>query len=94
MTIRLPRPVFDANPATGGGLGKLPEWDLSDLYTAPDAPEPRVTISARALKSAFSTHVLITGAEKRAALERAQKLPPMEAPVAALLSDATVHWAR
>ena len=32
------RPVFDAN-ATGHGLEGLPEWDLSDLYTAPDAPE-------------------------------------------------------
>ncbi len=38
MPIRLPRPVFDAN-ASSGGLGNLPEWDLSDLYTAPDAPE-------------------------------------------------------
>jgi oligoendopeptidase F len=36
--LPLPRPVFDAN-ATGGGLGNLPEWDLSDLYPAPDAPE-------------------------------------------------------
>jgi oligoendopeptidase F len=32
------QPVFDAN-ATGKGLGDLPEWDLGDLYTAPDAPE-------------------------------------------------------
>ena len=38
MPIRLPRPVFDAN-ASSGGLGNLPEWDLSDLYAAPDAPE-------------------------------------------------------
>ena len=38
MTLPLPRPVFDAN-ASGGGLGKLPDWDLSDLYPAPDAPE-------------------------------------------------------
>ena len=38
MPIRLPRPVFDAN-TSAGGLGDLPEWDLSDLYTAPDAPE-------------------------------------------------------
>ena len=37
MTIR---PLFDANAASGGkDLGKLPEWDLSDLYTSPDAPE-------------------------------------------------------
>ena len=38
MTIRLPRPVLDAD-ASAGGLGGLPEWDLSDLYAAPDAPE-------------------------------------------------------
>ena len=38
MTLPLPRPVFDAN-ATAGGFGDLPDWDLSDLYAAPDAPE-------------------------------------------------------
>ncbi|RID93238.1 M3 family oligoendopeptidase [Gemmobacter lutimaris] len=38
MTLPLPSPVFDAN-AAGGGLGNLPEWDLTDLYPAPDAPE-------------------------------------------------------
>jgi oligoendopeptidase F len=32
------RPFFDAN-ASGGGFGDLPEWDLTDLYPAPDAPE-------------------------------------------------------
>ncbi|MGR3322559.1 MAG: M3 family oligoendopeptidase, partial [Pseudooceanicola sp.] len=36
----LPFPVHDANATSGGkDLGELPEWDLSDLYTAPDAPE-------------------------------------------------------
>ena len=42
MTLPLPRPVFDApvfdGNASGGGFGKLPEWDLTDLYPAPDAP--------------------------------------------------------
>ncbi|PPB80199.1 oligoendopeptidase F [Albidovulum inexpectatum] len=38
MTIHLPSPVLDAN-ASGGALGELPEWDLSDLYPSPDAPE-------------------------------------------------------
>ncbi len=38
MTLPLPRPVFDANAASGG-FGDLPDWDLSDLYPAPDAPE-------------------------------------------------------
>lgn len=38
MTLPLPAPVFDANSASGG-FGDLPEWDLRDLYPAPDAPE-------------------------------------------------------
>ena len=38
MPLPLPAPVFDAN-ATGASLGALPEWDLTDLYPAPDAPE-------------------------------------------------------
>ena len=38
--IHLSQPAHDANAnAKGGDLGKLPEWDLSDLYTATDAPE-------------------------------------------------------
>ncbi|SIO37764.1 oligoendopeptidase F [Rhodovulum sp. ES.010] len=39
MTIAPPAPVFDANATAGEGLGNLPEWDLTDLYAAPDAPE-------------------------------------------------------
>lgn len=61
---------------------------------APGAAEPRVTLTARVLADAMSCHVLITGAEKRAALERAAGLPPETAPVAAVLGDATVHWAQ
>ncbi len=60
---------------------------------APGAPEPRVTLSASVLRDAMSTHIVITGSEKRAALERARKLTPKEAPVAAVLSGAVVHWA-
>jgi oligoendopeptidase F len=32
-------PVFDANATGGKNLGPLPDWDLTDLYTAPDAAE-------------------------------------------------------
>ena len=40
MTRSLARPVHDARSSGGtGGLGPLPEWDLTDLYSAPDAPE-------------------------------------------------------
>ncbi|MDC0658043.1 M3 family oligoendopeptidase [Leisingera sp. SS27] len=38
--FQLPLPVRDANATAGsGGLGNLPEWDLSDLYASEDAPE-------------------------------------------------------
>ena len=60
---------------------------------APGAAEPRVTLTAPVLKGAMSTHLLITGAGKREALERAQKLnDPLKAPVSAVLARATVHW--
>ena len=37
-TLPMPAPVFDHS--TGGdALGPLPDWDLTDLYAAPDAPE-------------------------------------------------------
>lgn len=57
------------------------------------AGEPRLTLTVPVLRGAFHTHILITGPEKRAALERAQTLPPLEAPVRAVLDTATVHWA-
>ena len=71
---------------------------------APDAPlllpmraeaagEPRITLTAPVLKGAMNIHILITGQEKRDALERALTLPPEEAPVRAILDNATVHWA-
>lgn len=57
------------------------------------AGEPRVTLTAPVLKGAMNIHILITGAEKRSALERAATLSPKEAPVRAVLDNATVHWA-
>jgi len=60
---------------------------------APGAPEPRVTLSAGVLKDAMNCHVVIIGHEKREALEKARTLSPEEAPIAAILPGATVHWA-
>ena len=60
---------------------------------AEGAGEPRITLTAPVLAGAMVTHVLITGPEKRAALERAQGLDPMQAPIRAFLGNATVHWA-
>ena len=39
MRFTHPAPVFDTAPSGGKDLGALPDWDLTDLYAAPDAPE-------------------------------------------------------
>jgi 6-phosphogluconolactonase len=57
------------------------------------AGEPRVTLTAPVLRAAMHIHVLITGADKRAALDRAATLGPQEAPIKLVLDQATVHWA-
>ncbi|WP_339109496.1 6-phosphogluconolactonase [Thioclava sp. GXIMD4216] len=57
------------------------------------AGEPRITMTARVLKNAMHTHVLITGEEKKRAIEAAQNLPVEQAPIKCILHNATVHWA-
>jgi len=59
----------------------------------PTQDEIRVSLSAPVLNGALSKHLLIMGDEKRAALDRAMSLPPEEAPVNSVLSEATIHWA-
>lgn len=60
---------------------------------APGAGEPRLTLTRPVLAGAMHLHVLILGPEKREAIERAQKMDPLEAPIRAFLDMATVHWA-
>lgn len=68
--------------------------DILVAMRAPGAPEPRITLSAAVLKGAMSRHIVIIGDEKRAALEKARYLTPVEAPIAAVLAGSVVHWAR
>jgi len=60
---------------------------------APGDEEARVTLSARVLAGAINMHIVITGARKRRAVERARQMKPTDAPVSCLLDAATVHWA-
>ncbi|RMH52807.1 MAG: 6-phosphogluconolactonase [Alphaproteobacteria bacterium] len=64
------------------------------LLRAPGAPEPRLTLTAPVLRGAGALFVLITGADKRAALERARAPGPVgAAPVRLVLDRARVDWA-
>ncbi|MEX0281499.1 MAG: 6-phosphogluconolactonase [Arenibacterium sp.] len=56
-------------------------------------PEARMSLSAKVLNGAMSKHLIITGAEKRDALETALSMSPEDAPVQAVLSNTMVHWA-
>ena len=56
-------------------------------------PEVRITLTAPVLDGALSKHLIILGTAKREALERALSLPPEEAPIAAVLTGTTIHWA-
>ncbi len=82
----------------------FPGADHLPQALAPDAPllmalradaagEPRLTLSARVLQAARHIHILITGSDKRQALDRALTLPPLLAPICTVLDQATVHWA-
>ena len=81
------------------GADKLSEAMADDApllvpMRAPGAPEPRITLSAPVLAGAINTHIVITGTEKRDALRTARNLgDPMRAPILAVLSGATIHWA-
>lgn len=57
------------------------------------AEDVRVTLSARVLNAAVAKHIVITGQEKRKALERARTCQPEQAPVVAILDETDVHWA-
>lgn len=79
----------------GAGLTEALAPDAANLCAVTPAGQDmaRVTLPAHALSGAISTHVVIFGDEKREAVERANSLPPQEAPISVVLGNATVHWA-
>ncbi|CUH88357.1 6-phosphogluconolactonase [Phaeobacter sp. CECT 5382] len=56
-------------------------------------PEPRVSLSAHVLDGALAKHLVIYGEAKKKALDQALSLPPDQAPIQAVLTEITVHWA-
>lgn len=84
--------LFPGDPDLAAALD--PHAPVALFMQPPGAPEPRVSLSARVLNGAMSKHIVIIGAAKRAALDRALSLrDPVQAPVCAILGDTTIHWA-
>lgn len=77
------------------GLEAALASDAATLTVAqPDTqPEARLSLTGPVLDGALSKHLVIFGADKRAALERAMTMPPEEAPVSAVLNNTNVYWA-
>ena len=87
--------LFPDAPELASALaGDAPE--LVEMHP-PSEPESRLTLSAPVLRGASVIHILITGADKLAALEKALADGPVEAaPIRAVLTapcPVTVHYA-
>ena len=82
--------LFPGTPGLSGLLDPNGER-LVDFVSPPGADEPRVTLTAKALATAGHTYLLIKGADKRAALERAMQTEDREAaPIRAVLENAKI----
>ncbi|AXS42210.1 6-phosphogluconolactonase [Breoghania sp. L-A4] len=79
--------------AVGLAAALAPDAPAVVAIKAAGAEEPRVTLTARVLKAAGERHIMIAGADKRAALARALAMEETsDAPIRAVLSGATVHY--
>lgn len=80
------------------GLAAALDPDAGPLAVirTPDAPEPRITLTAAALAGAAHRYILIRGTDKRAALIRAEAAPDASAAPVRVLIDgpnpATVYY--
>ena len=73
------------------GLEALLASDAPPVMAAAGGAEPRITLTAPALQSALNIHIMIKGAQKRAALEAATGADPVSAPISAFLRNAVGH---
>jgi oligoendopeptidase F len=93
----LPIPVRDANATAGGPdtLGPLPDWDLTDLYAAPDAPEvardlARVETACKAFAEQYEGK--LAGLDGAGLLECVQAFEQIEAVGGRLMSYAGLRY--
>lgn len=83
--------LFPHAPGLREALSK--DAPLLNVMRPETQPETRISLSARALNGALHKHLILFGSEKRFALDKALSLPPEGAPIQAVLSEITVHYA-
>ncbi|MFY0680120.1 MAG: 6-phosphogluconolactonase [Thalassovita sp.] len=76
------------------GLALDPKAPVLVPMKAEGLDEQRITLSARVLRDAVNIHIVVTGDEKMEALNKARHATLEEAPVKAVLDNATIHWAK
>lgn len=79
--------------ADGVGAAFAPDAPLLCPIKVSGQDIERVTLPAHALEGALAKHLVIFGDDKRAAIERAQNLPPQDAPIGAVMTGGAIHWA-
>ena len=82
--------LFPGAPGTEAALD--PNAPTLCIVRPEGQPETRVSLSAAALNGALDKHLVIIGADKRAAFEAALRLPPEQAPIHAVIDGMTTHW--
>ncbi|RME17928.1 MAG: 6-phosphogluconolactonase [Alphaproteobacteria bacterium] len=81
----------------GSNLARALTPDAPDLVSmrAPGLDVPRASLSVPVINGAMNKFLVILGEEKRRALEQAGKIgDPLKAPVAAVLDNLEVYWAK
>jgi 6-phosphogluconolactonase len=83
--------LFPDAPQIGAALA--PDAPPLMVMHPPSQPEARITLTAPVLGAAAHAHIMITGADKRRALESIGARQGAAAPVTLLLARGQVHWA-
>lgn len=82
--------LFPNAPGLPAALDK--DAPVLSVQTPEGEDETRVSLSVPVLRGSVALHVVITGAGKKDAILRAEGMAPEDAPIAALLDRAEVHW--
>lgn len=83
--------LFPGSPDLAAALDKNAPPLMA--VAASEGLEPRITLTGPVLAGAVSTHVLITGTDKKDALETARRASLLDAPIGLVLRQADIHWA-